>query len=50
MKLVYTGKGSVPPSFTEDHQIIEFVARQPNAIGFASPGKVTGAVKIITIK
>ena len=50
MKQVYTGRGSVPPSFIEEHQVVEYVSRQPQAIGFVSPASVTGAVKIISIK
>ena len=50
MKLVYTGRGSIPPSFIEEHQVIEYVTKQPHAIGFVSPGNVTGADKIIAIK
>ena len=50
VRMVTTGKASMPPTFTEAKQVIEFVAGHPNSIGFIPAGKVDRSVKIITIK
>jgi ABC-type phosphate transport system substrate-binding protein len=49
-KLVFTGKASMPQTFTEKSQIIEYLASNPGAIGVVTAGGINGSVKAITIK
>lgn len=50
IRMVTTGKASMPPTFTESKQVIEFVAGHPNSIGFVPAGNVGDSVKTIAIK
>ncbi|QWV93390.1 hypothetical protein KP004_19845 [Geomonas oryzisoli] len=50
VRMVTTGKASMPPAFTDSQQLIDFVARTPNAIGFVASGQTGDAVKTIAIK
>ncbi|MBU5635530.1 hypothetical protein KOM00_02155 [Geomonas sp. Red69] len=50
VRMVTTGKASMPPAFTEAQQMIDFVAKTPNAIGFIAHGQTGDAVKTIVIK
>ena len=47
---VANGKAALPPTFNESHQIVDYVATHPNAIGVISADKANGSVKVITIK
>ncbi len=48
-KLVFTGKGKAPQSFSSEASLLAFVAGTKGAIGYASAGAVTGRVKTISI-
>lgn len=50
VRMVTTGKASMPPAFTDAQQVVDFVARTPNAIGFVASGQARDTVKIIAIK
>jgi len=50
MKLVFTGKASMPQSFTEMAKIVEYVASHAGAIGVVAAGQGNGSVKTISIK
>ncbi|QXE90000.1 hypothetical protein [Geomonas subterranea] len=50
VRMVTTGKASMPPAFPDGQQMIDFVARTPNAIGFVPAGQAGDAVKTIAIK
>jgi ABC-type phosphate transport system substrate-binding protein len=50
MGMVTTGKGSMPKTFADPLQVIDYVSRQPYSIGFVPAGKETDAVKVITVK
>lgn len=47
--LVFTGKGSMPKSFSSDAEILKYVAKTPGAIGYVSAGADAAGVKKITI-
>lgn len=49
-RMVTTGKASMPPTFSESKQVIDFVAGHPNSIGFVPAGNVGDSVKTIAIK
>ncbi len=46
-KLVFTGKGTPPAELSSEEAVLEFVANNPQAIGYVSVGKVTDAVKVV---
>lgn len=48
--LLFTGRGSIPKSFTSDSEILDYVAKTRGAIGYAPSSAVTSAVKILKIK
>lgn len=48
-KLVFTGKGSMPPFYEKDEDVIQFVAETKGAMGFVSAGANTDSVKVISI-
>lgn len=50
VRMVTTGKASMPPAFTDAQQLTDFVAKTPNAIGFVPSGQAGDAVKTIAIK
>ncbi|MCB9481523.1 MAG: phosphate ABC transporter substrate-binding protein [Desulfobacteraceae bacterium] len=48
-KLVFTGKGSMPPFYDKDEDVIQFVAETKGAVGFVSSGANTDSVKVMSI-
>lgn len=46
-KLVFTGKGTPPAELPSEEAVLEFVAKNPQAIGYVSADKVTDAVKVV---
>lgn len=46
-KLVFTGKGTPPAELGSEEAVLEFVAKNPQAIGYVSADKVTSAVKVV---
>lgn len=46
-KLVFTGKGTPPAELPTEEAVLEFVAKNPQAIGYVSADKVTDAVKVV---
>ncbi|WP_224984023.1 type 2 periplasmic-binding domain-containing protein [Geomonas agri] len=50
VRMVTTGKAAMPPTFPDAQQMIDFVAKTPNAIGFVASGQTGDAVKTIAIK
>ncbi|MCP4353194.1 MAG: hypothetical protein GY795_47695 [Desulfobacterales bacterium] len=49
-KLLFTGKGIPPKSFTSENEIINYVSSTAGAIGYASSGIQKDGIKVITIK
>jgi ABC-type phosphate transport system substrate-binding protein len=49
-KLLFSGKGSMPQTFAEPPKVVDFVAKNPNSIGFVPAGQQDASVKTITIK
>jgi ABC-type phosphate transport system substrate-binding protein len=49
-KLVFTGKGSMPPFYEKDEDVIQFVAETKGAIGFVPSGANTDSVKVISVE
>jgi ABC-type phosphate transport system substrate-binding protein len=49
-RMASTGRATLPPYFTEVQQLIEYVAKQPNAIGVVPPGQENGSTKTLAIK
>ena len=46
-KLVFTGKGTPPAELASEDAVLDFVANNPQAIGYVSAAKVTSAVKVV---
>jgi ABC-type phosphate transport system substrate-binding protein len=46
-KLIFTGKGPAPISLTGDASILEFVRKNPNAIGYINSHSNTDGVKVL---
>ena len=46
-KLVFTGKGTPPAELGSEEAVLEFVAKNPQAIGYVSADKATSAVKVV---
>jgi ABC-type phosphate transport system substrate-binding protein len=46
-KLIFTGKGQAPISLTGDASILEFVKKNPNAIGYVNTDTNTDDVKVL---
>jgi len=49
-RMASTGRAALPPYFTDVQLLIEYVAKQPNAIGVVPSGQENSSVKIISIK
>lgn len=45
-KLVFTGKGTPPTELASEQEVLNFVASNPQAIGYISAGSVSDAVKV----
>jgi ABC-type phosphate transport system substrate-binding protein len=48
-KLVFTGKGTPPEELTSAQAVIDFVANNPDAIGYVDAGSVTDSVKAVSM-
>lgn len=46
-KLVFTGKGTPPTELNSEQEVLNFVANNPQAIGYVSAANVTDAVKVV---
>ena len=46
-KLVFTGKGTPPKELDSDEAVLDFVAKNPGAIGYIDASKVNDSVKVI---
>jgi len=49
-KLVFTGKAAAPKSFSDSQQLIDFVSKQPGAIGYVEPNQASSAVKTLKVE
>jgi ABC-type phosphate transport system substrate-binding protein len=49
-KMVFTGKAAIPKTCGDTQELLDFVARQPGAIGYAGFGATGGSVKTIQVK
>lgn len=45
-KLVFTGKGTPPTELASEQEVLNFVASNPQAIGYISTASVSDAVKV----
>ncbi len=48
-KLVFTGKAQMPKKFNSDTELLEYLARNNDAIGYIDKANITSAVKIIKV-
>lgn len=48
--LVFTGRGKPPRQLRSGPELVDFVARNPNAIGYIEPALVTPAVRVVRIE
>lgn len=48
-QMVFTGKGLPPKSFVQESDLVDFVARTPGSMGFASASSVTTEVRVISV-
>jgi hypothetical protein len=48
--LVFTGKASIPKTFSTDAELIEYVAKTKGAIGYVSASANTAGVKTLKVK
>lgn len=46
-KLVFTGKGTPPTELASEQEVLNFVASNPQAIGYINAANVTDAVKVV---
>lgn len=46
-KIVFTGKGSPPKEVTNDAEVLNLIASDPNLIGYIDASKVSDTVKVI---
>ena len=46
-KLVFTGKGAAPDSFSSEADLLAFVAKTPGAFGYVTAGSAPAGVKVI---
>lgn len=49
-KLVFTGKGSMPPFYANDGEVVSFVSSTSGAVGFVSAGADTAGVKVLSVQ
>jgi ABC-type phosphate transport system substrate-binding protein len=49
-KLVFTGKGSMPPFYDKAEDVVNFVANTKGAVGFVPAGVNTDSVKILNVE
>lgn len=47
---IFTGRGVPPPELDSDDQVIEYVARNPDAIGYVFVEKVPKKVRLVRLK
>ena len=48
-QMVFTGKGMPPKSFASESDLVDFVARTPGSVGFASAGANVSSVKVLAV-
>jgi hypothetical protein len=48
--LVFTGKGSMPKSFSNDADVVKYVASRKGAIGYVSSAADTAGVKKLQVR
>ena len=48
-RLLFSGGGSAPRTFKNSTQVIDFVARQPGAIGIVESGAADARVKVVEV-
>ncbi len=48
-RLLFSGGGSAPRTFKNSAQVIEFVARQPGAIGVVGAGAADARVRVVEV-
>lgn len=49
-KYIFTGRGYPPKAVSTIDELKELLQRNPNAIGYVTPDKVDGSMKILTTK
>ena len=48
-RMLFTGKGVIPKSFESDQEVIEFVSRNKNTVGYLSNPTTAAGIKMISI-
>jgi ABC-type phosphate transport system substrate-binding protein len=48
-KLVFTGKGIPPKEVTNDAEVVDLVAKNPNVIGYVDSSSVNDTVKVVSL-
>ena len=48
-QMVFTCKGVPPKSFGSEAELVDFVARTPGSVGFASPSANVSEVKVLPL-
>jgi ABC-type phosphate transport system substrate-binding protein len=46
---VFSGRGSPPPEKSGDADVVEYVAQNPGAVGYVSPGAKLAGVKLLAV-
>lgn len=49
-RLLFTGQGAMPKSFSSDAEVAAYVARTKGAIGYVSAGTSTPGVKVLEVR
>lgn len=48
-KMLFTGKGVIPQSFSTDEEVIDYVSKNENVVGYIAKESVKDGLKIISI-
>jgi len=48
--LVFTGKGSMPKTFSSDAEVAAYVEKTKGAIGYVAAASATGSAKVLEVK
>ena len=49
IKMIFSGRGQPPVSFSRSEDVIDFVSKYPGGIGYIRPEDATGKIKVINI-
>ena len=48
--LLFSGRGSLPKTFSSDDELVAYISRTKGAIGYVRPSSVNSSVKVLKVK